>query len=426
MAPRSKSITDVEDPPPPSDTPLVIERIFTDLGDQRYSLKLLPAGVTFMVERLRRDSKELHGELSVSVNGHFPNARTIAGGILSIGDLNFSSVQARGTRAKLLQERSKSSIDWVGFLDEFVQGVIEAERRGKPAIILADEPDVPEDKEAWDIEGLPVLRDHPMVIFGKGSAGKSYLAMWLAGSLAERYGLRVLYSDWEFSIRDHRKRLGRLFAPMPKTLWYVRCDRPIKDEIERLTRLVHEHRIDYIVCDSIVFALAEAAEGSDQAGVYFRALRQLGIGSLNLAHVAKGEVEEETPFGSVFFENGARSVWYIHRATNAPQATVQFGLFHRKTNIGELLRPKGFEMKFTSERTAVARINLEDVDELAAKMPLLDRAKKALNAGAMTHKALGEALGVPVPALLKVIARHQSTFIHLGPKIGLASSEMEF
>ena len=332
--------------PPEDEGPVIAERIFRERGDQRYSLELMPAGITIEVDRLRREHREMVGELTVSVNGSFPKARSV-GGIISIADFNFSSAMARTTRAKLLAERSQAgSLDWYGFLEEFSLKVMDAERKGQPAIVLADEPDTPEAADTWEVDGFPILRDLPMVLFGSGSSGKSYFAMWLAGRLAAR-GIPVLYADWEFSIRDHRRRFGRLFQPMPPCLFYVRCDRPIKDEIERLTRLVRLHACQYIVCDSMVFALEGAAEGSEQAGIYFRALRQLRIGSLNLAHIAKGDAEEETPFGSVFFSNGARSVWYSHRAQQSPFGLLRMGLYHRKTNVGEILKPRGFQFKFS-------------------------------------------------------------------------------
>ena len=66
-----------------------------------------------LAERLEA-AVTLTGEVSVAINPkNFPSARNY-NGMLAIGDLNFSSVQARSSRAKLLEERSNRSLDWYG------------------------------------------------------------------------------------------------------------------------------------------------------------------------------------------------------------------------------------------------------------------------------------------------------------------------
>lgn len=396
------------------------QRIFRERGEQKYSLEIMPAGITFEVDRLARRSKELWGELLVTVGPAFEQAKTIDGDVLSIGDLNFSSVQARVTRAKLLGDRSRSeNLDWHGFLEEFAVKILAAERKGKPATVLADEADVDENSDTWEVDGFPLLQEHPQVLFGAGGSGKSYWAMYLAGCLAT-LGVPVLYADWEFSLKDHRRRLGRLFAPMPKLLYYVRCDRPMGEEVDRLIHLIEKHQIKYIVCDSMVFAIDGRAEDSEQAGIYFRAVRQFKIGSLHIAHTTKSEDDSEKKiFGSVFFHNGARSVWFIERANENPKGELQFGLYHRKSNMGELLKPKGYKLVFAGDRTLVQKVDIEDVDELASKLPLMDRMKRALKKGSMSVKALAEATDSKPGSIRKMVSTYSSTFIRVSDKVGL-------
>ncbi len=406
----------------------VVDRKFQARGDNCYSLDFQPAGVTFFVTRLRRSHGETVGELAVGIhNGNFPKAKHV-NGILSRANFNFSSTQARSTLAKLLQERSKvSELDWHGFLDEFAARVLQAEREGAPAVILADVDDAVADDQTWEIETLPILQSLPMVIFGDGDSMKSYLAMYIAGVLASR-GIGVMYCDWEFSQRPHRQRFGKLFQPMPRNVLYVRCERSLKDEIERLTRLVHDHGILYVVCDSMLFALDGKAD-EEQAGAYFRAVRQFGdIGSLHVAHTSKDNEseKEKTILGSIMFSNGARAIWQVCKATEHPQGEQYVGLFHKKNNTGEHLKPRGFKFLFRSERVVVEALNVETVDELAARLPILDRMKKLLGKGALLPKDIGAQLGVGVPYVQAVAARHQSQFLRVGPKIALRSEDLEF
>ncbi len=402
----------------------ITDRPFRERGEGQYSLELLPIGITFFVTRLRRSHQETVGEVTVSVNGNFVAAKSV-GGVLSRGNFNFSSIQTRGTLAKLLADRSKEpELDWHGFLDEFAFQVLDAERRGPAPIVLGDEPDDPSDHDdAWVVSGVPLLKEHPMVLFGEADSGKSYYAMYLAGSLAAQ-GVKVLYADWEFVKREHRKRLGRLFPIIPKNLLYLRCDKPMIEMAEYLAVLVSEHGFQYVICDSIAFAIQGRAEESEQAGLYFRAIRQLRIGSLHIAHTTKSDDDREKKiFGSVFFHNGARSVWFIQRADNSPKGQLQFGLFHRKNNVGERLKPKGFRFQFQTGRTVVESVKVDEVDELAAKLPLLDRMKRALGKGALSVKGLADATDSTSGVIRKMVSRHASLFVRIGDKVGLLTKE---
>jgi len=405
------------------DTP-VLPRTFTALGEQKYSLAIQPEGIVLEVNRLRRSSQELVGELLVRVNGYFPNAKTYGEGILQVGDMNFSSTQARTTRAKLLADRAgNKDVDWYGFLEEFVTTVIATERRGKPAEILADVEEEDESSESFTVEGFPLLSQLPQIVFGDSSSGKSYFAMWLAGKLAEQ-GVNVLYIDWEFSKNEHKKRLASLFPFMPRNLFYVRCEHSLKQEVDHIADLVQKHKIGFGILDSIGFAVDGPAESQEGAAGYFRYLRQLRIGSLSIAHIPKqsDDKREATIFGSAFFKAGARSAWFIDRAKENPQGEIRFGLYHRKNNVGALLQPKGFKLIFRGERTLVESINLKEVDELAAGYPLLDRMKEILIPAPLTMKQLAEELDVTVPAVKTVLARHRSQFIKIGNKVSVGAS----
>lgn len=399
-------------------------RLFEALGEQRYRLGIHPEGVTLEVNRLRRSSQELVGELLVRVNGSFVDAKTFADGILQVGDMNFSSTQARTTRAKLLGDRSgDKSMDWFGFLEEFVTSVIAAERKGRPAEVLADVEVEEEETDTWRVEGFPLLRQLPQVVFGSSATGKSYFSMWIAGQLADQ-GVSVLYADWEFSQSEHKKRLVRLFPAMPRNLFYIRCEQHLRHETDHLLDVIQKHKIQYIICDSIGFACEGPADAQEGASGYFRSLRQLKVGSLNIAHIPKqyDDNREAQIFGSVFFTNGARSVWFIDKAKENPTGELRFGLYHRKNNVGALLQPKGYKLIFRGDRTLIESINLKDVEELAAGYPLLDRIKELLLPEPMTMKAIAEELNVTMPVLRATVARHKSQFIRMGNRVAVSTA----
>src|SRR5262249_44047573 len=166
---------------------------FVRVGDGHYRLDVPEACVTLDIDRLRRESGALVGELIVKST--LPGIPT-HDGVLSAGDLNLSSVRARQDRGKYLTSRARvEEIDFVGLLEEFAQRVIATERAGTPAVLLRDLPR-PSPDEALVVDGLPLLRRHPLILFGDGGSAKSLLALHVAGRL-DQIGIRTGYLDWE-------------------------------------------------------------------------------------------------------------------------------------------------------------------------------------------------------------------------------------
>src|SRR4029077_4721024 len=110
-------------------------------------------GVKLEIDRLRREHHELIGELSVWCD--LPGARTV-NGTLSIADFNVSSARARQDRANLLVLRSNtgSSLDWTAIVEEFCQLVLQADRKGQPAVDLRELSRPDPDANIIEVQGL--------------------------------------------------------------------------------------------------------------------------------------------------------------------------------------------------------------------------------------------------------------------------------
>jgi hypothetical protein len=391
---------------------------FETIDEGHYVGVVEDLGVEFDVDRLRRERHELFGELAVSAS--FAGARS-HGARLSIGTFNLSSPRARQERAKQLTERARTNgkIDWLGLLEEFCQRVFDAERAGRPAVLLRDLPR-PHAADALDVQGLRLFRDHPVIWFGDGGASKSYLALFTAGCLAQA-GLTVLLADWELCGDDHRDRLERIFGPneMPPVL-YARCDRPMVYEADRLGRLVQQHRVSFLICDSIAFACDGPPEAAEVASRYFQAVRRIGIGSLHLAHTNRSERADEKPFGSTFWHNGARGTWHVKPSESGMRDRLVVGLFNKKSNLGPLCPAVGFEILFDANRTAFARIELMDVGDLAAELPLWQRIAQTLKGGPRTLAEIAGALDAKVDTVEKAVKRKASVFERISGVDGVA------
>jgi hypothetical protein len=352
---------------------------------------LLKLGIQLTVDRVRRERHELLGELSVACD--LAGARRIDG-YISVADFNLSSVHARTTRAKFLAERSEApDVDWQGLIEELCIRTTAAERHGSPSRPLHTY-ERPTADAMFTIDGWLWPRHHPMITFADGGAFKSYLALYGAGLLARR-GINVMYIDWELTGEEHKERLELMFGPTAPVVHYLRCDRPLVYEVDCIVREVHRLSLDYLVLDSAGFGTAGPPEAAEEALKYFRAVRQIGIGSHSLAHISKSDNGEQKPFGSAFWHNSARSTWFAKQTAASPDnLRYAVGLFNRKSNLTRIQPAIGFHFDFTDpERAVVTRIEVADVEELAAGLPLWQRMKAALTHGPLTLKQLAEELG---------------------------------
>ena len=368
------------------------------------------------MDRLRREKHTLVGELAVRCG--LAGARTVNGRSLSVADFNLSSARARTERARQLGKLTAAAeIDWERLVEELCQRVLTAERDGQPATLLREIPRPVDDH--LEVEGIRLHRRHPVILFGDGGTVKSYTGLYVAGCLDQR-DVRVLYADWEFAGEDHRDRLERLFGADMPGVQYVRCERPLVYEADRLRRIVQEDKIAFVVYDSIAFACAGPPEAAETAGAYFRAVRQIGVGSLHIAHITKGENGDQKPFGSAFWHNGARGTWNVKTVDQASgHRELSVGLFNRKSNIGPLRPAVGFRITFDDERTRFERVDLREVHELAPELPLWQRVAHALREGPQTFARLAQGLDAKVDSVEKAAKRKTNVFTKVSGNDGV-------
>jgi hypothetical protein len=391
---------------------------FAVRGEDSYALHVPDKGVTLFVDRVRRERHELLGELAVYCS--LPGARVVNGLALSIADVNFSSARARQDRAKLLAARTNTrDLDWVGIIEEFSQRVIQSDRAGKPGVDLRELPR-PSADDLLRIKGFVLPRRHPTVLFGDGGAAKSYTALWIAGSLAEQ-GISVGFFDWELAGEDHRDRLERLFPDGMPRIMYARCERPLVHEVDRLRRVVRDAGLDYIVYDSVAFACDGPPEAAEIASAYFRAVRQIGGGSLHIAHVSKAEGGDRKPFGSAFWHNGGRATWFVKAADGSDGSEpLSLGFFNRKANLGPLQPPLGFRVDFGPNTTTFTRTEVADSPDLSGQLSVRQKMFALLRRGSMAPEAIAEEIDADLETVRRTSRRHKDLFVILpGGAFGL-------
>lgn len=369
-------------------------------------------------DRLRWERDELFGQLSISCG--LIGARATDNGLVSFGTFNFSSTRARRERAREIAERVRSSpkLDFLAMLEELCQRILTAERVGDPAILLRDTPCPPADDE-YDLLGFRFPKRHPTILFGDGGTAKSLFGLYLVGALAAE-GLSTALFDWELDGGQHRRRLGLLFGNTLPPVRYVRCERPLIHEADRLRRIIRDAAIDFAVFDSIGFACPGPPEAAEHATGYFRANRSLGIGSLHIAHIRQGEDNDQKPFGSAFWHNSARSTWNVKLAATAPDGhCLTLGLFHRKSNLSALRPAVGYTVAFDTTSAVITRIDVGANPDLAEHLPTWQRMKARLLGGPETLAQLAEDLRAKPETLDKTVRRKSDVFTRVAGRDGI-------
>lgn len=394
--------------------------IFKARGDT-YVITDAEHGIEFHVDRLRRDryAGDLVGELRVYCG--ILGAKVLENNSLSAGRFNFSSLDARSKHARFLRERARTdgTLDWLQRLEEVCQVTLDAERRGEPAVLLRAVPRPAPDDE-HDVGGLRAPKAHQTIWFGDGGTCKSYLGLHYAIEVARR-GINVGYVDWELDAGQHRDRLERLTGPSMPAIQYIRCERPLVYEVDRLKRIRHDKDLEFLIYDSIAPACDGPPEAAEVAAAYHRARRQIGCGGIDIAHINKGptDASEQKPFGSAFWFNLARSVWNVKAVPSSDSGTVSVAFYHRKANLGPLRPAVGFTVTFTEDTTHVTRSNVGDVAELAGSLPLWQRIKTAVAHGPQTLVSLSEDLDAKVDTVKKAVQRHPGMFTRITGKDGI-------
>jgi hypothetical protein len=368
-------------------------------------------GVEFRIERLRRDSRgELTGELSVSTG--LLSARTTDDGVLCAGSFNFSYPRARDEWAKSLSElaRTGGKVDFRRKLEEICGRVAKEEReRGEPAVILRDV-GAREATPMFKLLGLHIPREHPSSLFGAGDSLKSFLATAIINEQS-RAGVRVGVLDWEMDKYTWSERQAQVDPEMPDVI-YVKCERPLAFDLDRLRRIIRHERIEWAWLDSAAYLTAGRPEEAEAAMGTFRAFRQLGLQGGNIIAHSRREDGDDQPFGSVFWNNSFRATWNVKRAsTSEDGCAVQLGVFPRKFNLGPRPPAVGLRVVYDGPRVYFERTDVAAIDELAESVPLWQRIRAVVKTGPQTLVAIaGELNYENVESLDRIVRRHKGVF----------------
>lgn len=327
-----------------------------------------------------------------------------------------------------------------------------------PSIALTEIPLRAESEQFFIGPLLP--QDAVTILFGDGSAGKTYVAEELALCCATGLpfagmatpGLPVLFVDYEDTAKTFRWRLHRLALGLgldvpPSVRYWPGGGIPFAQQAASIRRRVAEMGVGLVIIDSAAIACGDEPEKSVVAAAFFRALATLKVTCLVLAHVTKAtdptkpfakDISTLKPFGSVFWHNSARRTWWVNREHEEDTPVVEVALTCRKVNDGRWPKAIPLHLTFTDPAgpIRIERGDFEVSSELAkGSLTLNSRIKLALGRGALDVKELLAALGMKdtkanydtVYVYLhrgsQATARRHKIYDHVGSKWGLAANE---
>jgi hypothetical protein len=374
------------------------------IPSERFRLLMPGLSLTLEADHLRWERGELIGQLTVALD--------LAGvasvdGIAESSTMNFSSLSTRSNRAGLLAKLTRTpDYPWSDILQTFCLQALKAVADGDPAVDLRDVAPEAASDTAETVLGIPVLRYDPMMIVAKGGEGKSLLLLKILGDL-ERRGFRVGYIDSEWNPFVHADRLSKLYgADSRPSIAYLRLNRSLPMEADRVRRFVYERGLDFIGLDSVGMGSDASLEYSDAPNQYLRAVRSLGrIGSILISHTKHDAADgsHKRPYGSPYWLNGCRSVWFLK---SAPLSVTRYevALEHIKYNTKKS-DTVALSFEF-GDHISITPIAADDLTELAGSVPIRDRIMSALKRrGSMTLDDLAEELNEKRDTVKRVINR---------------------
>jgi len=357
--------------------------------------------LTAKIARLKNHSDgKLTGDISLTLGSKNQQEPTFS--------FNFTSAQTRKTLVKNLDEKYPDW-KWLSIIDELTREIQRISLAGEPIIKITST------DECTPLEYLvePIIPlGKPTAIFGDPGSGKSQLALilaivaalpWKDNPLrlgAPEVSSPVLLLDYEADEDDIRRLLHHFAEGMDLgyiPIDYRRCTLPIADDLEAIRNHVDAIGAKAVFIDSTSLAAGGDLNRMDVATSYIRALRQLKLTSVSLAHTSKDrDAKTKTIIGSVLFEAGFRSVFECRGQED--DDILDIALLHRKFNLGSRVHPLGYRIHYNNAGNTIAWHDPKSVPEFVERMGNNRRILELLKDGPLPMKEITEILEITYQA----------------------------
>ena len=352
------------------------------------------------VDHIVEEKRSMYAELEIYQ--HMPQLRDW--GLVRRESFNLLSGVARKRTAQLLHGWIETVPIWDAIIEEVALEVVNRQREGEPVIQAKDIPQ-PESIK-WRLEPI-LIEKAPTLVYGFGQSGKSFLAAYWATLIGEGYPIhglepepgKVLFLDYETTREDFRRHVDAVHRGLDletnSEIYYRRCWQRLSADIQGIQRIVLEKKIDVVIVDTAGPACGGDPEQAASCIQFFMALRSLNVTSLVLAHKSKAK-ESRGPFGSVYWENYPRNVFYLKSDMEPGSDTVHLGMTHEKANEGHRQKLQVMAMQFADngQKATFKPVDASEIPAFEADQSVSARITNTLKNGKYTPKELEEELGL--------------------------------
>lgn len=355
--------------------------------------------IKIIIKRLKMSrNDDLHCEIIVKtwLPGFNPH--------LHQSNFNMNSTKGKIELINILSKRCEEP-NWESIIEQLRVYTLENYRTGEPIRIFSGN----EEYQAPVFLLYPFVQEKQLtMIYGEGGIGKSTFALMLSAALQEKCELPhtnlkkpskgVLYLDYETdeaTLSWQYKRILNGLGLNGLPLRYRRCTIPLLSDAEKIKELIVESNVDTIVVDSAGAACGSDMNDAMSANQIALILRSFETTNILISHTSKSNGPKKTPYGSVYFINNARSLWEIRKSNENREDEVSIGIFHRKANIMQLQKPKGYRFVFHDELIEVLGCDPKEMDGFSEEFTISQRILDTLKSfGLMTTQELIDELGV--------------------------------
>lgn len=408
-----------------------MRREFARLG-LGYVLRVPDMAIELTVAQIHKRSGDIVGEVSVAYGADGTRSHD---GILHTGKMNMSSVQARSTLARYLNDRAGAANgpDWADLLEDFCGRVLRTERSGRGVVRVGDRPE----RIAPRFQLDPILPwRKTTTFFGAGGTGKSTLAVAVGVSVQTGISVvpgwsasptNVLYLDWETDEDDIDEKIKAIARGAgidgAVTMSYLPCHgRSFADQVEGIAEAVQATDAGFVIVDSVVHASGtSSSEGADAAETTIRLYSSFALLEatvLAIDHVDKASANDPSrpakPYGSIFKENMARQAFEIRREDGAGTKS-SLALYNTKANRSRRMAAIGLSVEQSESGDLIRYARDEVSGALLKPLSLPNQVTSVLAHGAAHIKAIAEQLDVEEDKVRATLSRGKGKrFVQLG------------
>lgn len=350
-----------------------------------YVLKWYDRNIQMTVERFHTDSRHnVEAEITVEVLNSLEGQGFITRGRQKLLSTFRTLIEDAVDFGGDLNDKD----DWKIMFKQMSSRVIDRYRMGEPMIDLAEMEE--QDQKPYIISPF-IYEGCISLIYGKGGVGKSLFCLYLAvllqmgqsqGRMTAKQS-NVVYLDYEADPNESKYRADSIIhgiggVPEDVHIHYRYCSVPLKSDLDAVLRYCLEVNADMVLIDSAIPACGGDVTDAGNVGDFFNAVRAIGgsdreVATLIIGHTTKAQDNSGGPFGSVNWRNQPRTVWEFKSNQIVNQDEIDVSLVHRKINLGKLLAPWAFRIKFGHKQVEIDELDARRHAAFRADLPIGDQ-----------------------------------------------------